>query len=63
MVVIIGEPTEADIELAAKVTVRYSKGKDEEFVTVKYGKCGKPSSNIIEVRTVNDSELEKYIIN
>lgn len=63
MVVIVGEPTEDDIELAAKVTARYSKGKDEEFVTVKYGKYGKPSNNIIEVKTVNDSELEKYIIN
>ncbi|HAG42411.1 MAG TPA: tRNA 4-thiouridine(8) synthase ThiI [Clostridium sp.] len=63
MVVIIGEPTEDDIELAAKATARYSKGKDEEFVTVKYGKYGKPSNNIIKVKTVNDNELEKYIIN
>ena len=43
MVIITGEPTEEDIELAGKVTARYSKGKDEEFVTVKYGKYGKPS--------------------
>ncbi|MBS5823600.1 MAG: tRNA 4-thiouridine(8) synthase ThiI [Clostridium argentinense] len=63
MVIITGEPTEEDIELAGKVTARYSKGKDEEFVTVKYGKYGKPSNNIIKVKTVSDSELEKYIIN
>lgn len=63
MVIITGEPTEEDIELAGKVTARYSKGKDEEFVTVKYGKYGKLSNNIIKVKTVSDSELEKYIIN
>ncbi|MGL4730724.1 MAG: tRNA 4-thiouridine(8) synthase ThiI [Clostridium sp.] len=63
MVVGVGNLTEADIELAAKVTARYSKGKDEEKVVVKYGKYGKPSSNLIEVETVNDKELAKYIIN
>lgn len=63
MVIVTGEPTEEDIELAAKVTARYSKGKDEEFITIKYGKYGKPSNNIIKIKTVDDNELEKYIIN
>ena len=63
MVVAIGNVKKEDIELAAKVTARYSKGKDEESLVIKYGKYGKPSNNLIEIKPVNDEELQKYIIN
>ncbi|GAA0125903.1 MULTISPECIES: DUF814 domain-containing protein [Clostridium] len=63
MVIGVGELSQEDIEFAAKVTARYSKGKDSEKVVVKYGKYGKPSNNIIEVETITDKELDKYIVN
>ncbi len=37
-VIIIGEPNKDDIKLAAEITGRYSKGKDEDEIKVKYGK-------------------------
>lgn len=42
MVVLVGEATEEGIKLAAAIAARYSKGKDEEKVTVRYGKISKP---------------------
>ena len=63
MVVAIGDISEEDIELAAKVTARYCKGKDENEIIVKYGMYGKPSNNEIKVENVDDSYLAKYIIN
>ncbi|WP_010293825.1 DUF814 domain-containing protein [Clostridium senegalense] len=63
MVIGVGELSQEDIEFAAKVTARYSKGKDEKKVVVKYGKYGRPSNNIIEIETITDKELDKYIIN
>lgn len=63
MVVIVGEANEEDIEFAAKLSGRYSKGKNEETLEVKYGKFGKPMKNIIKVSPAEEEEMRKYIIN
>ncbi|WP_138205951.1 DUF814 domain-containing protein [Haloimpatiens lingqiaonensis] len=62
MVVLVGEAGEEDINLAAKVTARYSKGKDEEKLVIRYGKYKHPSNNFIEVSSATEEELEKYMI-
>lgn len=62
MVVIIGTPEKEDIEFAAKVAGRYSKGKDEEKVTVIYGKYTKPYNELIEVAPAKDEDINKLII-
>ncbi|WP_027632630.1 DUF814 domain-containing protein [Clostridium hydrogeniformans] len=63
MVVIVGEANEEDIEFAAKLSGRYSKGKNEETLEIKYGKFGKPMKNIIKVSPAEEEEMRKYIIN
>ncbi|MFX0548312.1 DUF814 domain-containing protein [Hathewaya histolytica] len=62
LVVIIGERTKEDIEFAAKVTSRYSKGKDKESIKVKYGQFGEALSNTIESKSATEEELKKYMI-
>lgn len=62
MSVIIGEPTKEDIEFAAKITGRYSKGKDEETITIKYGNYSCELNKIIKVSPAKDDEINKYII-
>ncbi|WP_027623651.1 DUF814 domain-containing protein [Clostridium lundense] len=62
MIIIVGEPTEEDIEFAAKITARYSKGKDEELVKVKYGKFMCPLDEHIEVKPATEDEVNKYIL-
>lgn len=63
MVVIVGEPNMEDIEFAAKVAARYSKGKDEESIEVKYGGYGQRLEKSIEVKSATDEEVNKYILN
>ena len=62
MVIIVGNPKEEDIEFAARVTGRYCKGKDEDKVSVKYGKYRHEFSGSIEVEPAKDDEIEKYLI-
>ena len=62
LVLLVKEGTEKDIDLAARVAARYSKGKDESSVEVKYGPYGKKLENIIKVEPISDKELEKYMI-
>ena len=62
LVLLVKEGTEKDIDLAARVAARYSKGKDESSVEVKYGPYGKKLENIIIVEPISDKELEKYMI-
>lgn len=62
MVVLVGEATEEGIKLAAAIAARYSKGKDEEKVTVRYGKISKPYNGLVEVTPITDKELEQYMI-
>lgn len=62
MTVIIGEPSMQDIEVAAKISGRYSKGKDEANLAVKYGKYGSPLNEIIEAVPAADEEIDNYMI-
>ena len=63
MAVIIGEPALKDIEFAARATARYSKGKDEPKVIIKYGNFNTTLDKFLEVEPASEEELEKYIIN
>ncbi|NEZ47408.1 DUF814 domain-containing protein [Clostridium niameyense] len=62
MVIIVGDPGMEDIEAAAKITARYSKGKDEKIVTVKYGKFNTPSNNSIQVEPPTEDYINSCII-
>lgn len=62
MVILTGNPKEQDIEFAAKVTGRYSKGKDEDLIKVKYGRYNHSFNNSIKVKPATDVEIEKYLI-
>lgn len=62
MVVIIGEATEEVISFAAKVAIRYSKGKDEPKVTVKYAKFGEQNHGTVDEVCATDAELDAHII-
>lgn len=61
MVILRGNAEESDIELAARIAARYSKGKDEEKVMIKYGKVNHALNNRIEVVPASDDELERYM--
>lgn len=61
-VVIIGKATIEDIEFAAKVSGRYCKGKDEEIVSVKYGKYGEALYESIDITPATEEEINKYIL-
>lgn len=62
LVVINGEANNEAIELAARIAARYSKGKDQESVEIKYGNYGEKFDNIITVKPIDDEELKKYLI-
>ncbi|KEH97651.1 queuosine synthesis [Clostridium botulinum C/D str. BKT12695] len=62
MVAIIGEPTKEDIEFAAKVSGRYSKGREEESLKVIYGNYSKPYTSSIEVKPATEEELKEFMI-
>lgn len=56
-------PSEEDITLACKIAVRYSKGKDEKLVEVKYGNALTTFNSTKEVEAISQEELEQYNIN
>ena len=56
-------PNEDDITLACRLAVRYSKGKDEELVEVKYGQVSTNFNNKKIVNSITQEELDKYNIN
>lgn len=62
MVALIGEATEEGIKIAASIAARYSKGKDEEKVAVRYGNVSKSYNSMIMVTPATDKELEQYMI-
>lgn len=62
MVVLLGKPTDEDLEMAAKITARYCKGKDNPKVVVKYGNFSRELNNHITVTPATDEEINKYII-
>lgn len=57
------EGTAEDRELAARIAVRYSKGKNEEEVKVRYGFYGQKHNKEMNVSPVADKELEEYLVN
>lgn len=62
MVVIVGEPEEEDIEFAGRVTGRYSKGKDDDIVVVRYGFYKNSYDKILNSKQISDEELQNRII-
>ncbi|CAI3713504.1 putative tRNA methyl transferase [Clostridium neonatale] len=56
-------PTENDIIIACRMAVRYSKGKDEESVEVKFGRVSTNFSDKRLVDCITQEELDKYNIN
>lgn len=63
MIVILSKnPSLSDIEYGAKLTARYSKGKDLGAITIKYGNYSKPLNNIVEAIAATDEEINTYII-
>lgn len=63
MVVIDGTFNEADLEIAASIAARYSKGKNENSVIIKYGRYRHPLKSTIEVKPMEDSEMNSFTIN
>ena len=63
IVAITGTATKEDIEFAAKVSGRYSKGKEEKIVTVNYMEYGNSIYKSIDVAPANDEETNNYILN
>ena len=56
-------PTENDIIIACRMAVRYSRGKDEESVEVKFGRVSTNFSDKRLVDCITQEELDKYNIN
>ncbi|MBW6408915.1 tRNA 4-thiouridine(8) synthase ThiI [Clostridium weizhouense] len=56
-------PTEDDLTLACRFAVRYSKGKDEKDVEVKYGHVSTDFKDFKKVNSITQEELEKYNLN
>jgi len=62
MIVIIGEASEEVISVAAKIAIRYSKGKDEPKATVRYSEFGSKEHKIVEDTCATDEEINSYLI-
>lgn len=62
MVIIVGEAEREDIEFAAKVTARYSKGRCEEKLKIKYGYFKNLLDKYIQVEPAQDEEIKKFIL-
>ena len=56
-------PTDDDLTFACRLAVRYSKGKDEELVLVKFGQVSTEFNMTKDVNAMTQEELDKYIIN
>ncbi|MCE5221568.1 MAG: tRNA 4-thiouridine(8) synthase ThiI [Clostridium sp.] len=56
-------PTDDDLIFACRLAVRYSKGKDEELVQVKFGQVSTEFNMTKDVNAMTQEELDKYIIN
>lgn len=62
MVIGVGEFNDEDIKIAAEITGRYCKGKNEESVEIKYSYYNKKEQNFINVKPATDEYLKQYII-
>ena len=62
MVCIVGNPNDEELEFAAKVAGRYSKGKDEHSLKVMYGYYKKPFTKHIQVSKLEEKDLNKFMV-
>ena len=62
MGIIHGDASDADKELACKLVARYSKGKDLDAVTVKFGINGTNFKDELTVKPATEEELEQLLI-
>ncbi|PRR83170.1 tRNA 4-thiouridine(8) synthase ThiI [Clostridium vincentii] len=62
MGLIHGKVNDEDKILAAKIIARYSKGKDEDLVTLKFGIFGTEIKDIIDVKPSTDEEIAEILI-
>ncbi|MFT5873113.1 MAG: tRNA-specific 2-thiouridylase [Clostridium sp.] len=62
-IAIIGNATNEDIEFAAKISGRYCRGKDEESVSISYGRYDNPLNKSIDMPPATDEEINNYILN
>ncbi len=56
------EPAVDEIYLTASITARYSKGKDEEEVTIKYKKQEENEYSFIKVKPAIDEDIKEYML-
>ena len=62
MAIIHGDAKDKDKELACKLVSRYSKGRDEAEVDVKFGNFGTPFKNELRVKPATEEEVSKYLL-
>lgn len=62
MGVIHGDASEEDKKLACRLVSRYSKGKDEEQVTVKFGKFATQFNDEMAVKPASEEEIAMYLV-
>ncbi|MBX7362295.1 tRNA 4-thiouridine(8) synthase ThiI [Clostridium chauvoei] len=62
LVVVQGKPSKDEIDFAARIAARYSKGREEQEVEVIYGVYGTKFEDSIKVSPITDEELQKYLI-
>ena len=62
MAIIHADAKDKDKELACKLVSRYSKGRDEAEVDVKFGNFGTPFKNELRVKPATEEEVSKYLL-
>lgn len=62
LVLLENEGTEEDRILASRIAGRYSKGREEKSVKVKFGRYGTRFNDEIEVEPISDEDLQKYLV-
>ncbi|GAA0728297.1 DUF814 domain-containing protein [Clostridium malenominatum] len=61
-IIVIGNPKAEDIEFAAKVAGRYSKGREKDILKVNYGYFNREKDNFIESVPATEEEINKFIV-
>lgn len=61
-IILKGSPNEKDIYFAASATGRYSKGRNEDIVRVKYKRLADEEYNTIEAKPASEEELNSYLL-
>lgn len=56
------QPTEEEIYLTASITARYSKGKDEEEIWVKYKRHGEREYSNVKVKPAKDEDIKEFLL-